>query len=49
MISHKPFGGLLKQTFSFSSVNMAGRPAKASVQQYPDVKRTVFYARLITG
>jgi hypothetical protein len=44
MISPNFFGGLLNETLSFSSVNIDESPAEASVQQYPDAERTVFYA-----
>ena len=46
MISPNFFGGLLNETLSFSSVNIDGSPAEASVQQYPDAERTVFYQPL---
>jgi len=35
--------GLLNETLSFSSVNIDGSPTEASVQQYSDAERTVFY------
>jgi hypothetical protein len=46
MISPNYFGGLLNETLSLSSVNRDGSPAEASVQQYPNAERTVFYASL---